>query len=440
MGYYSDNSWKQSPNERARKPRDGRRRNHELVRWAGVAAVSAIIGSATTFSLMPFAKASHVVMSQSDASANLSSLDNTPLSTSTSRVSVPAFTDGITQVVKEVKPAVMGVVNYAAVTDFFSQTSKLQPTGVGTGVLFYKDRGHGYAVTNNHVVEGASKVEVVLATGKHVQAQVVGTDPYTDLAVLRVPLAAVHNVTPITFANSNNIETGEPAIAIGTPLGLDFADSVTAGIVSAKQRIMPVEDPQSQSTLDYQAVIQTDAAINPGNSGGPLVNINGEVIGINSSKIVAPNFEGMGFAIPSNEVKNIADQIMKDGHALHPALGITGESLASIPEQFWPDVPVDYGVWVKLVVSPEAQKSGVQSQDVIVAIDNHPVKNMADLRTYLFQKKPGDVVALDVYRGEQKLQCKVKLGEMKSVNTTRMSASSNPADPVTPFVPGQFDN
>ena len=439
MGYYSDNSWKESQKDRARKSHDGRHRKEELLRWAGVAAVSAVIGSATTFSLIPFAKASHTVASQT-ATGNLSTLtDNTTLSPA-SRTSIPAVTDGITQVVKEVKPAVMGVVNYATVTDFFSQTSKLQPTGVGTGVLFYKDRTHGYAVTNNHVVEGASKVEVVLATGKHVQAQVVGTDPYTDLAVLRVPLAAVHNVTPITFANSNNIETGEPAIAIGTPLGLDFADSVTAGIVSARQRIMPVEDPQSQSTLDYQAVIQTDAAINPGNSGGPLVNINGEVIGINSSKIVAPNFEGMGFAIPSNEVKNIADQIMKGGHALHPALGITGESLASIPEQFWPDVPVDYGVWVKLVVSPEAQKSGVQSQDVIVAIDNHPVKNMADLRTYLFQKKPGDVVALDVYRGEQKLQFKVQLGEMKSVNTTRMSASANPADPVTPFVSGQFDN
>jgi serine protease Do len=356
-----------------------------------------------------------------------------------SQPAIGGVTDGITQVVKQAKPAVMGVVNYSTVSDFLQQTSKLQPTGVGTGVLFFKNASYGFAVTNNHVVEGASKVEVVLASGKHVQAQVVGTDPYTDLAVLRIPESAIHNVAAITFANSNDIQTGEPAIAIGTPLGLDFADTVTAGIVSANKRLMPVEDPQSQSTLDYQAVIQTDAAINPGNSGGPLLNIHGEVIGINSSKIVAPNFEGMGFAIPSNEVRSIAEQIMKSGHALHPALGITGESLAAIPEQFWPDVPVDYGVWVKVVVSPEAEKSGIQSQDVVVAIDGHAVKTMADLRTYLFQKKPGDVVKLTVYRGEQKVECDIKLGEMKSVNTTRMNANTNP-DPLSPFGPGQVDN
>lgn len=450
MGYYRDASF-QGPDSTNTSDgtihhRGGRTKPRNLLRWFGVVAVSAALGSVTTAMVDSIRDSSGVFAYPASAAIISGDEQVAPNTGSASHLAaghesqtVAMVTDGITQVVKQVKPAVMGVVNYATVSDLFQQTAKLQPTGVGTGVLFFKNTMYGFAVTNNHVVEGASKVEVVLASGKHVQAQVVGTDPYTDLAVLRVPESAIHNVDPITFANSNDIQTGEPAIAIGTPLGLDFADTVTAGIVSAKQRLMPVEDPQSQSTLDYQAVIQTDAAINPGNSGGPLLNIHGEVIGINSSKIVAPNFEGMGFAIPSNEVKNIAQQIMKSGHALHPALGLTGESLASIPEQFWPDVPVDYGVWVKLVLSPEAQKSGILSQDVIVAIDSHPVKTMADLRTYLFQKKPGDVVTLTVYRDGNKMEFHIKLGETKSVNTTRMNANAN-LDPLSPFGPGQFDN
>ncbi|MCL6452814.1 MAG: trypsin-like peptidase domain-containing protein [Alicyclobacillus sp.] len=345
----------------------------------------------------------------------------------------------IPQVVKKVKPAVMGVVNFGVVTDYFSDTSKLQPVGVGTGVLFFKDGQHGYAVTNNHVVEGAARVEVVLSSGKHVKADVVGTDPYTDLAVLRVPVHDVAGIEPVRFANSDQIEAGDPAIAIGTPMGLDFADSVTAGIVSAKTRIMPVEDPQSRRTLDYQAVIQTDAAINPGNSGGPLLNADGEVIGINSSKIVAPEFEGMGFAIPSNEVKNIADQIMKTGHATHPAIGIQGESLSSIPQQFWPDVPVDYGVWVRRVTGPATGGPRLQPQDVIVGIDGRPIKTMADLRTYLFRKHPGDTVTLTVYRSHQRIDIPVKLGEVKSANTTQTGPStSGPVDPLDPFGPRQF--
>lgn len=349
-------------------------------------------------------------------------------------VTQPVFETGVTRVVHQVKPAVMGIVNYAVVTDEFAETTKLRPAGVGTGVLFHKDSRYGYAVTNNHVVEGAVKVEVVLASGRHAQASVVGTDPYTDLAVLKVPLAVVKNIRPVVFENSDKVQDGEAAIAIGTPLGLDFADSVTAGIVSATKRIMPVEDPQSERTLDYQAVIQTDAAINPGNSGGPLLNIKGKVIGINSSKIVAPNFEGMGFAIPSNEVKTIADQMMKKGHATHPAIGLTGESLSSVPQQFWPNVPVDYGVWVRKVTTKKAQSSGIQPEDVIVGIDKKTVKTMADLRTYLFRKAPEEVVTLDVYRNDKRMQLKVTLGEMKAVNTTDVRGQGTLGD-IDPFVP-----
>lgn len=342
---------------------------------------------------------------------------NTHSPTQIQTINVTA-TNGVTQAVLKVEPDVVGIENYQQVSNYFSQQSRLEATGIGTGVMVYKDKSWAYLVTNNHVVQDAAKVDIVQKTGKHSNATVVGTDPYTDLAVIKVPVAAFKGIDPVNFANSDTIQPGEPAIAIGTPMGLDFADTVTSGIVSAKSRIMPVMDEASQQTLDYQTVIQTDAAINPGNSGGPLININGDVIGINSSKIVAPNFEGMGFAIPANEVKQVAKQLMTTGHAIHPALGVEAYSLSSIPQQMWPDVPVDYGVWVKAVTSENAKSAGLQATDVIVAFNGNTIKTMADLRTYLFQTKPGDVATLKVYRNNRLEHIKVKIGSMDTKLTT----------------------
>ncbi|GGI95252.1 serine protease [Alicyclobacillus cellulosilyticus] len=327
-------------------------------------------------------------------------------------LSKPAAHNEIVAAVRRVEPAVFAVVNYASVRDEYTQEAKWEPSGVGSGVLFAKDRAAAYVVTNAHVVAGAERVQVVLPSGRHIPAQLRGSDPYTDLAVLAIPAAAVAHVTPPVFADSNTIQVGEPAVAIGTPMGLDFADTVTAGIVSAKQRMMPVEQEQTDQVLDYQPVIQTDAAINPGNSGGPLINVRGEVIGINSSKIVAPHFEGMGFAIPANAVKGIADQIIRTGHATHPALGIAGVSLASLPEEVWPEVPVDYGVLVRKVTATEARRAGLQAGDVIVGIGEKTVKTMADLRTALFEHRPGEQVVLRVYRDGRPVQVAVRLTEM----------------------------
>jgi serine protease Do len=339
--------------------------------------------------------------------------------------------DGIVQAVKKVQPAVMGIVNYSQVSDFFAERTRLETQGIGTGVLILKDARYGYVVTNNHVVQDAAKVDAVLPSGKHVHAQVLGTDPYTDLAVIRVPVADVHSITPPQFADSDTIQVGEPAIAIGSPMGLDFANSVTAGIVSATRRVMPVQMEQAGQTvvLDYQTVIQTDAAINPGNSGGPLLNIDGRIIGINSSKIAAPSVEGMGFAIPSNQVRHIAEQIIRTGHAEHPALGITGYSLASLPDAYWPDVPVDYGVWVQSVTSEAARAAGVQTNDVIVGIDKHDVRTMADLRTYLFQYRPGEKVTLRVYRGHRLMALHVKLGATPAARAAVVRPFAGAPDP-----------
>jgi serine protease Do len=318
--------------------------------------------------------------------------------------------NAITNVVKRVEPDVVAVVNYTTTSDFFTQQTQTQQSDIGSGVFFYKDANWAYIVTNNHVVDGGTKVEVVLQSGKHVQAKVVGTDPYTDLAVLKVPISNFATVEPVQFANSDNIQVGEPAIAIGTPMGLDFADSVTAGIVSGTKRMMPVEEPTSQQTLDYQAVIQTDAAINPGNSGGPLLNISGQLIGINSSKIAASNFEGMGFAIPSNEVLSITSELIQTGHALHPAIGIQGYSLSSLPVGYVPNVSVDYGVYVQAVTSADAKAAGLRQGDVIVALNGKTVQTIADLRTALFQSKPGQKVELTVYRGNDKMTINVRVG------------------------------
>ncbi len=427
MGFYNEES-------------DPTKGGHPTVwRWLAVAAVSAVAGSAATLGMVPVLANTGLLPTLSQSFSQLPSgaadVSGTgPSLTASVNVSV---NDGITQAVKRVEPAVIGVVNYSQVSNFFNQQTKLEATGVGTGVLVFKDDKYGYIVTNNHVVQGAAKVDVVFSGSKHISANVVGTDAYTDLAVIKIHASDIRNITPITFANSNALQAGEPAIAIGTPMGLDFADSVTAGIVSATKRIMPVEDPNTQQTLAFQAVIQTDAAINPGNSGGPLLNIRGEVIGINSSKIVAPNFEGMGFAIPSNEVQTIANQIMKSGHAVHPSLGIEGYSLAALPQQWWPNVPVDYGVWIKSVTSPAAKESGLQAQDVIVGFNGHDIKSMADLRTYLFQTSPGQVATLRVYRGNQLLNLRVKIGSMDTQLTTASSQSdaqsSESADSLSPF-------
>lgn len=375
-------------------------------KWVAGLTLSAFVGAGATFAMSSAAPHGARVAANSDTAISPKVNDN---AMHTINLSVH---NGITQVVQKVEPDVVGVENYQQVSNYFSQQSKLEATGIGTGVMFYKDNKEAFLVTNNHVVEGAAKVDIVLKSGKHCNAVVVGTDPYTDLAVIKVPVAAFKGVDPITFANSDTIQPGEPAIAIGTPMGLDFADTVTSGIVSAKSRVMPVQDEESQQTLDYQSVIQTDAAINPGNSGGPLIDINGDVMGINSSKIVAQNFEGMGFAIPANEVKQIAKQLMNDGHAIHPALGIQAYSLTSLPQQMWPDVPVDYGVWVKAVTSKETQAGGLAPNDVIVALNGHTIRTIADLRTIIFQTKPGDKAHMKIYRGTRAMTLEVKIGSM----------------------------
>lgn len=410
MGLYDDGQFRSSRRRIGGSGGSG-------LKWVAVAAVAALVGSGTTLGAVLILMQNNVIAAPIQANANLQNASyhvNQPMTMT--------INDAIVKAVKKVTPSVVGVINFQMIQG--NTAPILQEVGVGSGVIF---GANGYIVTNNHVVEGASKVEVVLDNRKHVYAKVVGTDAYTDLAVLKIPQSYVTPQDVAQFGNSSSLQPGEPAIAIGNPAGLDFADSVTVGVISATQRTMPVQDVATGQVLGEETVLQTDAAINPGNSGGPLCNAAGQVIGINSSKIVAKGFEGMGFAIPINEVRTVARQIVETGHALHPALGIEGQSLTSIPQQYQPNVPVNYGVWVYKVDSAAAKASGIEHGDVIVAIDGKKVTGFSDLRMVLWNNyKPGDTITVTFYRGQQKETVSLKLGELPPLpNQAPPSVSGN---------------
>ncbi|PWI57932.1 S1C family serine protease [Sulfoacidibacillus thermotolerans] len=411
MGFYDDGQFRSAKN---RGPGSS-----SLLRWIAVVVVSAVIGSATTLAAVPMMIQANVIQAPAVSNPNLENMSYHNLQP----VSVQ-INDAIVQAVKKVRPSVVGVVNYQMLPNGGVGTYTLQEEGVGSGVIFSPK---GYIVTNYHVVQGASKVEVVILKKYHVYAKVVGYDPYTDLAVLKVPSTYIQPQDVAQFGNSATLQAGEPAIAIGNPAGLDFADSVTTGVISATQRTMPVIDEATGNVIGEQTELQTDAAINPGNSGGPLCNILGQVIGINNSKIVAHGFEGMGFAIPINEVRTIIDQILTTGHAIHAAIGVEGESLSAVPAEYQPNVPVDYGVWIVKVVSPEAKAGGLQHGDVIVAVDSHKVTGITSLRSILWKYyRPGQNVTITVYRDQQKLNLTVKLGELPPPTNPSSSSSQNP--------------
>lgn len=354
--------------------------------------------------------------------------------TKVSNIKVNADTD-ITSAVDKVQDAVVSVINLqkqqASSTNPFgdlfgqgqseaesesdSESGGLQAVGEGSGVIYKKDGKTAYVVTNNHVVEGQDGLEVVLKNGEKIKAELVGTDSYTDLAVLKISSDKVDKTA--TFGDSSELKVGEPAIAIGSPLGSQYANSVTSGIISSLNR--QVAD--SQTGVNISA-IQTDAAINPGNSGGPLVNIAGQVIGINSSKIASTNssssdisVEGMGFAIPSNDVVSIINQLEKNGKVIRPALGITMVDLSAVTSQQQEQIlkvpnTVKNGVVITSVQNATpAEQAGLKQYDVITKLDGKEVDSSSDLQSALYKKKVGDSIKITYYRGSKEHTTKVSL-------------------------------
>lgn len=328
-------------------------------------------------------------------------------------------TSGVTEAVDNVAEAVVGVINLQNASfwnDTEAETDEEGEAGTGSGVIYKKENGKAYVVTNYHVIEGATQVELSLIDGTRVPAEVLGEDPLTDLAVLSMTDEMVTKVAD--FGNSDTVRTGEPVIAIGNPLGLQFSGSVTQGIISGTDRSIPV-DVNRDGTPDWHAdVMQTDAAINPGNSGGALINIQGKVIGINSMKIAQSAVEGIGLAIPVNSAIPIIHDLEQYGQVKRPYFGVSIGSLSDVSSYHWQQtlkLPKDVraGVYITGVApgSPAA-KAGLQEYDVIVDLDGDQIRDVIELRKHLYnEKQVGDDMTVTFYRGKDQNSTTVNLTE-----------------------------
>ncbi len=296
-------------------------------------------------------------------------------------------------VVEDVMPAVVGVNRQVYVRRFGEES--LEPAESGSGVLISED---GYIVTNHHVIDGADNISILLPDKGRYDAQLIGEDVLTDLALLKIEESGL---TSMPIGDSDNLRVGETVAAIGNPLGY-FQQTVTAGIISAVDR--QVRLPGGNFAYSF---VQTDALVNPGNSGGPLVNLDGEIIGINTAKISLMGVEGIGLSIPSNTVSRVMDDLKEHGRVIRPHLGVIIDD--------WPlysDEEPDNGVLI-IEIAPDspAEEVGLQSGDVIVAIDDHEVQYLAQLFDRLLDYYPDDTVTITYYRDGERETVEVTLGE-----------------------------
>lgn len=302
----------------------------------------------------------------------------------------------VVQAAKKVSPAVVGITTKVYNRDMFNR-KVLVGEGVGSGVIFDKA---GYIVTNNHVVGTAKTVIVSLADGQSTEGTVVGRDAKTDLAVVKINM---DNLPVAEFGDSDSLQVGEPAIAIGNPLGLEFQGTVTVGVISSLNRTIGAEG-QSMK------LIQTDAAINPGNSGGALVDADGKVIGINSAKISQEGVEGLGFAIPINAARPILQDLITNGKVVRPYLGLYGLD-QQMAARFGMQLNAQ-GIYVyRVVPGGPLDQAGLQHGDVIVKLDGTDVKDFASLQSVMDKLKVGDSVSIDYTRNGMNREATVVLQE-----------------------------
>jgi serine protease Do len=362
-----------------------------------VGMVGAIIGGLLVIGIAPQVPMSRAGLTALSSGSPVQSSPGTGDRTPTTSLTFTGDPwQNVVAVAETVSPAVVGIVNQqGGLYDFFGREYSRDTSG--SGLIVTSD---GYIVTNNHVVENQKSLTVYLADGRSLKARVVGTDPRTDLAVVKVDATGLPTGV---FGDSDQLRAGELAVAIGNPLGMDFSRTVTAGVVSGLNRVIDISDEAAVR------LIQTDAVINPGNSGGPLVNARGEVIGLTSMKLVTENVEGMGFAIPSNMVKRVATEIMKTGVVKRAQIGVNLVDAEAAAKQY--SLRVDRGAYVAEVTGVPAQKAGLKAGDVIVALDGTVVNSTSTLRALLAEKSPGDKVTLKVVRGSQDLTLEVVLGQ-----------------------------
>ena len=330
-----------------------------------------------------------------------------------------------TQAVDKVKDAVVSVITYSSNSqnsllgsdEIDTDTNAEQVYSEGSGVIYKKEGNTAYLVTNTHVINGAKKVDIRLADGTKVPGEIVGSDTYSDIAVVKI--AADKVTTVAEFGDSSQLTVGETAIAIGSPLGSEYANTVTQGIVSSLNRNVSLksEDGQAISTN----AIQTDTAINPGNSGGPLINIQGQVIGITSSKIASnggTSVEGLGFAIPANDVINIIKQLEKDGKVTRPALGIHMVNLSNLSTTDLQKLKlpgnVTSGVAVRSVQKNMPANGHLQQYDIITKIDDKAISSNTELQSALYSHSIGDSMTVTYYRDGKEETTTIKLDKSTS--------------------------
>lgn len=351
-----------------------------------VAAISVLLGSTLTGCSSLFSKNPPNSMPNGlqppVAKAAVSEARNTP----------------IVRAAQAVGPAVVGITNKAYARDYFNRKVVVEQ-GSGSGVIF---DANGYIATNNHVVEGASELVVSLSDGRTLPAKLIGTDPATDLAVVKVEATGL----PVAqFGDSDGLMVGEPAIAIGNPLGLEFKGSVTAGVISALNRSIEIGERRFK-------LIQTDAAINPGNSGGALVNADGVVVGINSAKIAVQGVEGIGFSIPINTARPIIQSIVDKGRVVRSYLGVGALDKATAARYGY-ELNLEKGVYVaNITKSGSAAKAGIRQGDIILKVGNVETNSVADLRAALDAIPVGSRVDVLISREGRQQTISVLLEEM----------------------------
>ena len=340
------------------------------------------------------------------------------------------FEETIMKAVEKAKDSVVSIQNYQKESqqnnlygygtggenqvDLEDPSASQKLAGEGSGVIYKIDGDTAYLVTNNHVVENADSLKVKLADGTTEDGELVGRDAVSDLAVVKISSKNVKSA--IKFADSDATKVGSIAIAIGSPLGSKFSNSVTQGIISGQSRIVPMDlNKDGQADIET-TLIQTSAAINPGNSGGALLNKDGDLVGINSSKFSNVDVEGMGFAIPSKEVQRVIAQLEKDGKVTRPFIGISQNDLANITSRSKTEIlklksdQTDGVVVTDTVKGSPAETAGLKKYDVITKIGDKEIKNILELRRELYAYNVGDIVELTVIREGKETKVQVTLG------------------------------
>jgi len=361
---------------------------------AGISALSGVLaGGLAVYT---------AVSNQEPTTVFIETTPSTPLETSYQTMHIDINT-AITQAVEKVGPAVVTVVGMVPGQNTFFGRTPDSPVS-GSGIVISRD---GYIMTNNHVIEDTISVSIIFADGTERPAQIVGGDVFSDIAILKVD-GEVPAVS--SLGNSDDLKPGESVIAIGSPLG-DFKNTVTAGVVSATERMLEVNQ-----NYQMEGLIQTDAAINQGNSGGPLVNLAGEVVGINTIIVRGGSYgsavaEGLGFAIPSNKAQAVASQLIEKGYFSYPYLGIRWQWLTSqITERY--NLPVAGGVYISNVESRSpADQAGIKEGDIITQMGNQILDEEHPFINVLYSYTPGETANFQIVRGDDPMEVTVTFGE-----------------------------